>query len=180
MRVGVSGTKQLRVVLVWQGTILEERTLEEPTPVTLGPHRKCTFVTPKYSALPKKFAILKPSRQGYVLTLGPGMSGKLSLGDESTSVEQFLIRGGDSSGFRATPIGPGDWGMISLEGSSQLQIFFQFISAAERVPMAPWLNLDRYMSQGLIFAAVLHVAVLILAFLSWDEAPTPPLEITPD
>src|SRR5689334_17454358 len=99
MNVGVSGTKHLRVVLIWQGTILEERTLEEPKPITVGPHRKCTFVTPKYSALPKKFTILKPSKQGYLLTLGPGMGGKLSLGDESLGVDEFLLRGSDSSGF---------------------------------------------------------------------------------
>jgi hypothetical protein len=180
MSIGVSATKHLRVVLIWQGTILEERTLEEPAPITVGPHRKCDFVTPKYSALPKKFAILKPSKQGYVLTLGPGMVGKLSLGDESSTVEQFLMRGGDSSGFRATPVGPGDWGMVGLDESNQLQVFFQFVSPAERVEFKPWLNLDRYMGQSLIFAAVLHVAILILAQLMWDEPPAPPLEITAD
>src|SRR5262249_46873793 len=169
MSVGLSATKHLRVVLIWQGTILEERTLELPAPITVGPHRKCDFVTPKYSALPKKFAILKPSKQGYLPRLGPGRVGKLSLGDESTPVEQFLMRGGDSSGFRATPVGPGDWGMVGLDESSQLQVFFQFVSPAERVENRPWLNLDRYMSQGLIFSGVLHVAILILALLSWDE-----------
>src|SRR5262245_56788226 len=115
MRVGVQAAKHLRVVLIWRGTILEERTFEQPQPVTIGPHRKVTFTTPKYDELPKKFALLKPGKTGYVLTLGPGMKGKLSLGDESVSVESFLARG-DKSGFHATNVGAGDWGMIELGG----------------------------------------------------------------
>ncbi|HJZ86450.1 MAG TPA: AgmX/PglI C-terminal domain-containing protein [Polyangia bacterium] len=172
--------KHLRVVLIWHGTILEEQTLDGPQPVTIGPQRRCTFVVPKHPALPKRFVLLQPGKQGYMLTLGPGMRGKLSLGDEQVAVEDFLESASDKKGFRATPVGPGDWGMVSVDEAGELQVFFQFVSPPERIPQRTFKETDRFLVQAIIFAGVLHAAILILALLTWEEPPTPPLEITPE
>src|SRR5262249_1612744 len=126
MESALQNPKHLRVVLIWDGTILEERTLVEPRAVTIGPHRRATFVVPQRERLPRRFPLLSPSRPGYLLTLAPGMCGKLNLSDAAVSVEEFLSSAPDRKGFRATPIGDGDWGLVALDPDERLQIFFQF------------------------------------------------------
>src|SRR5690348_16296889 len=115
MESALESPKHLRAVLIWDGTILEEHTFEKPMAITIGPHRRATFVVPQTQALPRRFALIAPSKQGYLLTLAPGMRGKLHLDDQPVGVEEFLARAPDRKGFRATAIDAGDWGLVTLD-----------------------------------------------------------------
>jgi outer membrane biosynthesis protein TonB len=97
------------------------------------------------------------------------MSGKLSLGGDPYAVSEFLRRGrGIPSGpFRQQPLATSDWGIVGLDEAGEVAFFFQFVGPGVTVgPDRSWL--DRFLAQALIFSAVVHIALLILAFLATD------------
>src|ERR1700761_6438341 len=89
-----SGSRPLRVVLVWHGEPLEERVFTTPQPITVGSSKDDTFVVPS-SQLGDRFPLFSPSADatGFVLTLADGMTGKLSIEQEACAVTDFLRRG---------------------------------------------------------------------------------------
>src|SRR5262249_19096877 len=143
MKSRVSDSRQLRVVLIWNGTILEERSLHKPQTLTIGPSRRAHFIVPRSPALPARFALLKRKAGEFVVTLAPGMSGKLYLSAQTISVSVFLARGSDHRGFRSATVRPGDWGMIGLDAAGELRIFFQFTGPVEHVPLRRLRDFDR-------------------------------------
>src|ERR1700753_1053980 len=103
-----SGSRPLRVVLVWHGEPLEERVFTSPQTITVGSSKKDTFVVPSLGRLGEQFPLFRPSpdNTGYVLTLADGMSGKLNVDQEQQAVVDFLRQGrGVAAGsFREQPL----------------------------------------------------------------------------
>jgi hypothetical protein len=166
-------------VLVWKGEPLEERVFTRLQPITVGPSKKDTFTVPA-SRLGEQFPLFAPAADSssYVLTLAEGMSGKLSLNGEPHAVSEFLRRGrGVPSGpFRQQPLATSDWGIVALDDTGDVAFFFQFVGATIKVgPDRSWL--DRFLGQALIFSGVVHVALLIIAFIAWE--PTDELDVDP-
>ena len=89
-----------------------------------------TFIVPSLG-LPELFAIIRPGNQGYLLTLGDRMRGRICLSGEEKDVAEFVRRNDSGGGFRATPIGGRDWGVIDLDESGHYKVFFQFVQADE-------------------------------------------------
>jgi outer membrane biosynthesis protein TonB len=192
----------LRVVLVFRGEPLEERSfpLEEaallgprPTRITVGQGGDDTFAIPE-GGLPSGFPLLRAVGEEFILSLTEGMTGELHLGDESMTVAEFFAAGrGISANAADVPtreqvIGPEDWGIVALDPEATVAVFFEFLPLpTEATELRPRSTLaamravplwgDPFMQQALGLAAVLCLAVLALVFLAWD--PTPRLVIEP-
>lgn len=171
--------RPLRVVLVWKGEPLEERVFTQAQAITVGPSKRDTFTVPA-SRLGERFPLFAPAADSgsFVITLADGMSGKLSIGGESFAVSEFLQRGrGVQSGpFRQQPLTTSDWGIVGLDATGDIAFFFQFVGATVNIgPATGWL--DRFFRQGLTFSAVVHVALLIVAFVVWQ--PEDQLDVDP-
>jgi hypothetical protein len=175
----IASARPLRVVLVWHGEPLDDRVFYAPQAITIGTSKADTFTVPA-SRLPDHFPLLRPSPEahGYVLRLSEGMGGKLSLDREQQAVGDFLdsdrgIRDGE---FRDQPLATSDWGIVALDHSGDVAFFFQFVAPSVGVgPSRSWL--DRFLGQALAFSAVVHVALLVIAFLLWE--PEDALDIDP-
>ena len=171
--------RPLRVVLVWRGEALEERVFVKPQLITVGSSKRDTFTVPP-TRVGESFPLFQGSADsaGFVLTLSEGMSGKLSIGGEPWAVSDFVRsgRGIPSGGHLAQPLATSDWGIVALDDSGDVAFFFQFVAKGLQIgPKPSWL--DRFFGQAIGFSAVVHVALLVLAFLVWE--PTDALDIDP-
>jgi outer membrane biosynthesis protein TonB len=87
------GNKILRIGLIQNGRIVEERLMRSAKPITIGHGlKKNTLVVPA-SNLPKSFKIFEPKDSGYLLYFSSKMSGRISLGDGVQTLEE-LAQGG--------------------------------------------------------------------------------------
>jgi hypothetical protein len=123
----------LRTSLIWHDEVMGDVVLDKPRKITLGHSRRSTFVVPDIG-LPAEFAIVRPGNRGYLLTLGEQMRGTICLDGQERDVAEFVRRKDDSDGrgeFRATPISGRDWGVIHLDESGDLKLFFQFVPVEE-------------------------------------------------
>ena len=162
-----SGSRPLRVVLVWHGEPLEERVFTAPQAITVGSSKNDTFVVPT-SSLGDRFPLFRPSADntGYVLTLADGMSGKLNVDREAFAVREFLRlgRGVAAGAFREQPLATSDWGIVSLDESGDVAFFFQFVAPGVALgPTRGWI--DRFFGQALMFAAVVNISILLVGYL---------------
>ncbi len=140
--------------------------LTDPAAVTVGNSPSCTFVIPDLR-LPADFAILRPGNRGYLLTLAATMGGTVSLDGETRDVADFVARGGEGDtggGFRATALGPRDWGVVDLDASGDYKIFFQFV-APER---APFVSAIKPAPPLYAMLGMLGVAVIIATWALFD------------
>jgi outer membrane biosynthesis protein TonB len=165
------------VVLVWRGEALEEKVFEEPSPVTIGGTRDDTFAVPA-SRIGDRFPLFSPSGSGgWVLTLADGMGGKVNVGGEPFVVEEFLRSGrGIPSGVsRQQPLTSSDWGIVSLDPAGDVAFFFQFLTSRVVVPRPR--GGDPFLNQALAIAAIVHIALLIIAFIVYEKDDS--LEVDP-
>src|SRR5438067_2117444 len=162
-----SGSRPLRVVLVWHGEPLEERVFQSPQAITVGAAKGDTFIVPS-SRLGERFPLFRPSADatGFVLTLAEGMSGKLSIDRQPLAIDEFLRegRGVPSGPFREQPLATSDWGIVALDQSGDVAFFFQFVAPGVAVgPTGGWI--DRFFGQALVFAAVVNLAILGIGWI---------------
>ena len=153
--------RPLRVVLVWHGEAIEERVLHKAEPVRLGARKGVTFAVPEALG---EHVLLRPSADGsVVLSLVPGMSGTIGLDHREVAVEQLI--GG--RGPVEQPLAITDWGIVALDASQEVAIFFQFLSP--QVGLGGGAGFfDRFIGQALVFSAVVHVSLLVIAFILWE------------
>ena len=153
--------RPLRVVLVWHGEALEERVLHRAEPVILGTRKGVTFAVPEALG---EHVLLRPSADGsVVLSLRPGMSGTIGLDHREVVVDQLL----GSRGSVEQPLAISDWGIVALDETQALAVFFQFL--APQVGLGNSTGFfDRFIGQALLFSAVVHVSLLVIAFMLWE------------
>ncbi|HET7501062.1 MAG TPA: AgmX/PglI C-terminal domain-containing protein [Kofleriaceae bacterium] len=123
-------TTALRTALIWHDEVMNDVVLDKPRAVTLGARGRSTFVVPEIG-LPPRFAIVRPGKRGYLLTLGERMRGTICVGGQQRDVAELVKTEASGGGFCATPIRGGDWGVIDLDPSGQYKVFFQFVSIDE-------------------------------------------------
>jgi hypothetical protein len=73
-----AGPKVLRIGLVQEGTVIEERVIKQRTHVTIGPSEKSMFVIPSKS-IPPGFRLFELSGGEYQLNFLDGMTGRIAL-----------------------------------------------------------------------------------------------------
>lgn len=74
--------KILRIGIIQNGKIVEERLVRKRESVTIGQSTRNTFVVPASNALPRTFTIFELTPAGYALNFSDMMDGRLSLGDQ--------------------------------------------------------------------------------------------------
>lgn len=148
------GSTGLRTSLIWHDEVMSDLVHEKPAKVTIGSASEATFTTPDIGTA-RAYAIVTPGRRGYLLTLSEQMHGTICLGGVEHDVAAFVKAADEPTGFRATPIGGNDWGVISLDASGDHKVFFQFVPLEE----ADW-NLGHPMILAAVGGFALSVAAL--------------------
>ena len=78
--------KVLRIGLVKDGKVVQERLLEKPRPVTIGTSDRCTFQL-AVDGLPPVYPLIKIHQRQYTLQFSTKMTGKLMVGDTPDSMK---------------------------------------------------------------------------------------------
>jgi hypothetical protein len=74
--------KILRIGIIQNGKIVEERLVRKRENVTIGQSTKNTFVVPASNALPRTFTIFELTPAGYAINFSDAMDGRVSLGEQ--------------------------------------------------------------------------------------------------
>jgi len=74
--------KILRIGIIQNGKIVEERLVRKRESVTIGQSTRNTFVVPASNALPRTFTIFELTPAGYAINFSDMMDGRVSLGDQ--------------------------------------------------------------------------------------------------
>ena len=74
--------KILRIGIIQNGKIVEERLVRKRESVTIGQSTRNTFVVPASNALPRTFTIFELTPAGYAINFSDMMDGRISLGEQ--------------------------------------------------------------------------------------------------
>jgi hypothetical protein len=154
----------LRTSVIWNDEVMGDVMSERPRSITIGPADGSTFITPPLG-LPPRFAIVRPGRRGFVMTLGEHMRGTVCLGGVEHDVAT-LVRATETPGFFATAIADGDWGLVELEPSGHHKLFFQFVPVddSDRARRR-WRLLPDFESRAsLTWSVMLHAVLLLTTY----------------
>lgn len=148
-------SKVLRVALVWQGTVLQERSVRSGS-ITVGGDRKASFNAPS-SGEDSIDTLFSGSGSSFTLTPFAGMTGMVTIGGK-----QQAVAGGGSLN-----VSPGDWGVLNL---GEVSFYFQWVE--DDAAAIPFLSgaFDFNMASTITISAAVHLGLYILSAL-W---PTPP------
>ena len=156
----------LRTALIWRDEVMSDVVADVPRRITIGHKGRPTFIVPDVG-LPAEFAIVSPGNRGYLLTLGEKMRGTICIDGREQDVQDFVARGDGAAGpggFRATPIGGRDWGVIDLDDSGDYKLFFQFVPVEAALPS----NADLFSTLAVTTGAatLCMMAMVVMAALS--------------
>ncbi len=88
-----TGPKVLRVGIIQNGKIIEERLVRKPQAVTIGHNPKCTFHIPA-SDIPKMMTLFEPRGSEFELLFDEKMTGRVSLGEGVMDLKSLSKTGG--------------------------------------------------------------------------------------
>src|SRR3954454_10267352 len=94
----LSPRAMLQIAVIWHGTIIGYRLQRRRRKITVGPHKRASFITPSIRGV-TRFSLLTPRKNGYVLHLAPELRGELNVGGQTMSVADVsssavdLVRG---------------------------------------------------------------------------------------
>jgi hypothetical protein len=149
---------QVRASLIWHDEVMADVVLAGRGAVTLGSSPRSTFVVPDLG-LPAEFAMIRRGEHGYVLTLGARMRGTVCSEGQVRDVCDLV---GTRDTFSAAPIAPGDWGVVELDATGSLKVFFQFVEP--QPPLPSYRSALELLLPALAFSAVLHLVLLLFVF----------------
>lgn len=148
-------SKLLRVALVWNGTVINERILRKPEDVVVGPSPKAMFVVP--AADVEEHVLFTPSGSEYTASLLSGMDGQVTLAGDNKAISAL----GTSFQIR-----PGDYGVLTI---GEVSIFFQWVDDEGAILGAsPLSTVDFNLASTVLVAAVVHMLLLLFAFITFD------------
>lgn len=157
--------KALRVALVWNGTVMQERTFLLPSEarrVTIGEHRRNDFVLSGEN-VPESFELFTQHQEGYALNLLPGVGGELNLGDRLEDVADW--------GGKTLYVVPGHRGRIQIGG---ITLHFSWVSRDVRAARRGFLTgVDGRLMTALWFSFVAQFIIVFVSTLLWDDLPEP-------
>ncbi len=171
----------LRVALVWNGTVFQERTFtqtSEPV-ITVGEDDNNNFVVPS-NFIPAAFEMFERTERGYKMRFTDKTLGTFNVNDEDYE-EDALIASKESTKIGSVDTGDGsatayeidlafgDWGIVEL---GQVDVYFQLIERGAAVPRRGfWSRIDKPLFGTTGLAAVVHIVFLMIAFLMFDVDP---------
>jgi TonB family protein len=117
--------KVLRVGVVREDQILQEKLLRRPTDVTVGRGSKCTLNLPVHNA-PESYRMFVFRQGRFYLRFTSGMAGKVSAGDGVQDLQQVRDSGrAERNGeYYLLPLGEADRGKLVL---GDVSLLFQFV-----------------------------------------------------
>jgi hypothetical protein len=118
--------KVLRIGVIQDGQMVDERQIKAGDPVTIGESTKATFVMPKVQLGSSEFTLFKPTPKGYVLQFTGEMSGKISGGTAVTALKKLYDDPSTpkKDGVASLPLGEQDRGKIAI---GSVTVLFQFV-----------------------------------------------------
>ncbi|MCY1075555.1 AgmX/PglI C-terminal domain-containing protein [Archangium lansingense] len=174
----------LRIGLLQDGRILEERHLRKPGDFTVGQDPKCSLVLP-LPELPASFPVFEFRAGQYNLVFNDDMQGRVNLG--SSDVDFHTLRTQSMAMERGDqyvlPLQESARGVVELD--EDLRLFFQFIqptAETDRPQLPPdlqggsWRTMDRMFFGILAASLLLHFSGAALIIAS-EPPPEPELEL---
>lgn len=170
-------TKVLRIGIIQDGKIVQERLIKAGEPVTIGDSPKNTFVIPKAALPSSSFTIFKPSGKGYVLQFDAKMRGKISSGGavialQKASEDPQVTK---KDGIAQLPLTEQDRGKIQVDS---VTVLFQFVPPPPVKSVKPIQQMDfrpRLLQEDdpvfIGFLGVWSALGLVLAFWVWRTEP---------
>lgn len=166
----------LRVALVWNGTIYQEKVFSQTSEpiITMGDDDVNIFAIPA-PGIPGSLEVFERQEKGYKLRFTDKVEISLNINDEEYDLEDLLddnraIKVGtvDTEDGKATlyevDLHFGDWGILNL---GKINIFFQLMEKADVVAgRTPKEMFDGALVVALLVALVVHIAFLIAAFIA--------------
>jgi hypothetical protein len=161
--------RQLRVAMLWNGTLLKEELYREPCDVTIGTLPEASFPLPENAIAEDSVALFEPEESGYTLRPHPRFGGFVFLGGRRVAAQELR-----------TPmrLGPEDYGVLTL---GTVALFFQLVRApGQSRPIAG--QRDPALLACLGFSIFVHVGALLFLFLvaAREFAPAGALELDAD
>lgn len=179
--------KVLRIGIIQDGKIVQERLVKANEPVTVGDSSKNTFVIPKSSLTSSSFTLFKPSGKGYVLQFTDAMKGKISAGGAVVALQKAaedpqVTR---KDGVCLLPLTDQDRGKIQIDS---VTVLFQFVAPPPPKAAKPIQQLDfrpRLLAEDdpvfIGFLGVWSALGLVLAIWVWTvDAEPVTLDDIPD
>ncbi len=125
--------KILRIGIVQNGRIVEERLLRKRGNVSIGRGADNTFLIPSKD-LPRSFTIFEETRNGYVMNFVKGMDARVAIDGKILTLSQILERG---EHVRKGP----DYYKLDLSHSSrgklvigEITVLFHFVAPPPEMP----------------------------------------------
>jgi hypothetical protein len=87
----VRSTAALRIGIVEDGRLVEERTLSSAERVTIGQSGHCDLCLPTPWTKREEFVLFQPAAAGLAIVLDPGMQGRIALQGEEMRPIQTLV-----------------------------------------------------------------------------------------
>jgi outer membrane biosynthesis protein TonB len=166
----LSPRAMLQIAVIWHGTIIGYRLQRRRRKITVGPHKRASFITPSIRGV-TRFALLTPRKNGYVLHLAPELRGELNVGGQTMSVADV-----SSS---AVDLVRGDRAKLTFNDGSDLRIEIRWVDPPE-VLTRPRVNDPEMVRTMVGTSVVLGLLALFLTFVWEKETPKPPLALNPD
>ncbi len=166
--------RQLRVALVFGGTIEAEEVLQRPKPVVLGAHEDALLPLPAGNVDGDRLEVLRPASQGYQLLFHPAMGGSVWVGGTRNEVAELRSSG------QPVLLGPDDYGVLT---AGRIAIFFQMVRPASRIGRGlPAMLADPAVVLSMLLSVFVHGAVFALLMLAVAFAgpPAADLELSDD
>lgn len=158
----------LRVALVWNGTVFSEKTFTQTSEprVLVGDDPLNHFVVPGDL---NSFVMFERSADGYWFRFQAGSELTATLGEEELDADALiadrLTRSVGENTYES-PIGFDDWGIVHL---GDVDIFFQLMERGEVVEgRGVSGRIEGPLIGTLLLAALLHAAVLLSAFMMFE------------
>jgi len=119
--------KVLRIGIIQDGKIVQERMIKANETVTVGEAAKNTFVFPKTTLKNAEFTLFKATRKGYDLHFTEKMKGKISSGGAVVSISKLKNDPSvkRSGGAFVLPLTQQDRGKVTIDS---VTVLFQFVA----------------------------------------------------
>lgn len=170
----------LRVVVVWKSTVIQERTFtqtSEPT-VTVG-EADANVISVSAPELPETFEMFRRTDDGYRVRFPERLGGTLTIGDDEWSLEAArgehwarevgaVTTSRGEAAVSQVELHTGDWGLFRLGAAN---VFFQIVEPEARVAGRGLGSVEMPVVATIALAGLLHGAVLLTAFLAFDVDP---------
>jgi hypothetical protein len=161
--------RQLRVAMLWNGTLHAEQLYAEPTQVTLGTEAGASFPLPENAVSEELITLFEPEGGSYSLQPHSRLGGFVFLSGQRSAAHDIRS---------PVRLGPEDYGVLTL---GSVAIFFQQVRAAEHArPNAG--RRDPALVACFGFSIFVHVGALLFLFLvaAREFAPAGALELDAD